>query len=153
LAPSILFAAQLLRCRPLPPEEAVAALDRFRTALADVHHHHLTDRLDADFDRRIAVAGDVLDPGPERVAIGDPDHCSVILDPKENLPSHGIGEGCEVSRYGRGQCFLVFQHGAFALMKDDVHVAPLHCSLTREEETPTLERESALVTYFGSLQT
>ena len=95
-------------------------------ALADRHHDHLADPLQQDLDRRIAVAGDVLDTGAQLIGIGNPLDGAVVAHPQQNPAPCGVGKGHQFAGEGRGKALLVLQHDAFALLEQDVEIGGFH---------------------------
>ena len=76
------IAGQYLGHRTLTPEEALAALHRFGIAFLHVDGKHVTHRLRSDSYRRVAVAGDVLDPGAQGVGVLHADNGAVVTHPQ-----------------------------------------------------------------------
>jgi hypothetical protein len=110
----------------LPPEEAVAALDRLGVALADRHHRDFSDTLQENLDRRVAVAGDVLDAGPQLVRVADPCDRAVVADAEQNLSAQGVGQGHELAGKGGGKALLVFEQSPFAFLEQDLECRWVH---------------------------
>ena len=95
-----LVTAELLRLRPLPPEEAVTALHRLRVAFPHLHHEHLAHPIRNHLHRRVTVAGDVLDPRPQRIAVLDALHLAVVGHAEQNPAADGVGERDKLSSKG-----------------------------------------------------
>ena len=118
-----LVAAELLRHRALPPEEAVAALHRLGVALAHVDHEHSVHRLRQHLHRRVAVAGDVLHAGAQGVGVSDPLHGTVVAHAEENLAADGVRQRDDLAgERRRRQGFLELQRRAFALLDEDFEI-------------------------------
>jgi len=97
-----LVAAELLGDGALSPEITVAALNGLGFTFADRHHDDLADSLQQDLDRRIAVAGDVLDASPQRVGIGNPLNGSVVAHSQQDPAPCCIGKAYQLAGKGRG---------------------------------------------------
>ena len=124
------IAAQFLRHRTLSPEKAIAALHWFGIALPDVDREHVADRLDLHRDRRIAIAGDILDPGAQCVGVPDSGYDAVIPHAEKDLPSDGVGQRDHFACERRREAFLVLQSCAFTLFEEDIEVSLCHRAST-----------------------
>ncbi|MDE0670808.1 MAG: hypothetical protein OXH72_03600 [Caldilineaceae bacterium] len=67
---------------------------------------HWTDRFCMYLNRRIAIAGDVLDTGTQTVGVLYADHGSVIAYAQENSAADGIGKGHKFPRERRRESLL-----------------------------------------------
>lgn len=111
---------------PLTPEESVAALHRLGAALAHSHDHHGTDRLHDQLNRRIAVAGEVLDAGSELVRVSDPRHGAVVADSQQDFASQRIGQRHNLAGERGRQTLFKLQSRAFTLLEQDLEIGPFH---------------------------
>jgi len=100
----------------------VAALDGLRVALPHLEHDDLAHRLDQQVDRRIAVAGDVLDARAEVVR---------VAHAEQDSATDGVRHGHQLPREGCGEVLLELQRRAFTLLKENVDVARLHLTPLR----------------------
>ena len=76
--------------------------------------------------RRVAVAGDVLNAGPQLVRVPDTRHCAVVADPEQDLAAEGIRQGHQLAGEGRRQPFLELERRAFAFLDQDIEVGRGH---------------------------
>ena len=115
--------AELLRLRPLPPEEAFAALHRLLIALPHLHGEHLAHPIGEHLHWRVAVAGDVLNPRPQRIGVLDALHNPVVAHAEQNPAARRIRQGDQRSGERRRQALLELQRGALALLDKDFEIS------------------------------
>lgn len=114
--------SQLLGGCSLTQEEPLSALDRFVLALPNGDHEDAIDGLHQHLHRRVAVAGDVLYLGPQVVRVVDAHHAAVVPNAQQNPASSAIGHGDHFPGKPSRQPLLELQHGAFALLEEDIDV-------------------------------
>ena len=141
---SYLVAAELLRHRALPPKEPVAAMHGLGVALPHLHREHIAHAIRQHLHRWIAVAGNVLNPRPQRVGVLDALHYPIVSYAKQDLAARGVGQRHQLPCEGCRETLLELQRRALALLDEDFHVRcpHRHDSIHLRHFKPSLLRSS-----------
>src|SRR5215510_5169754 len=76
--------------------------------------------------RRVSVAGDVLNAGPQLVRVPNTRHCVVVADPEQDLSAQRVCQRGELTGEGGGETLLILQHGSLTFLEQDIELRRIH---------------------------